>query len=73
MNSKIKSLAFMTAMMAMSNPIPFVEHKKVIKKDTSHLRKKCKSCKQFRGTYCSIKSYIKPQNVACEKYEPKNK
>jgi len=34
----------------------------------SYLRKKCKSCKNYRGTYCISKSYITPMMQACEQY-----
>ena len=69
MNSKMKSNALMYAMMAMAEPMPFVERERVIKKDTSYLRKKCKSCKQFKGTFCFSKPYRRQQDVACEEYK----
>ena len=69
MNSKIRALALMTSMLALTHPMPPIQREFVSKKDTSHLRKKCKSCKQFKGEYCQIVPYRRPQDVACEKYE----
>jgi len=69
MNSKMKSIALLYAMMAMAEPMPSIESERVVKKDTSHLRKKCKSCKQFKGTFCMSKPYRRQQDVACENYE----
>lgn len=66
MNSKLKSLAFMTAMVAMSNQPIIME--KVDRKDTSHLRKKCKSCNLFP---CNDNRHLyksNPKAIACEKY-----
>ena len=68
MNSRMKSLALMTAMMVMAQPMPSVGIERVSKKDTSYLRKKCKSCKQYKGTFCLIKPYVRQQDTACEKY-----
>jgi len=61
----------MTAAMAMFPSMPMPEKRIVEKKDTSHLRKRCKSCKQFHGTYCSILPCRRQQDQACEKYEHK--
>lgn len=72
MNTKAKSLALITAMMIMNQPMP-LEKERVIKKDTSYLRKKCKSCAQFAGKMCQIKRYIKPLDSACDQYEPRRK
>jgi hypothetical protein len=71
MNSKLKLSALMTAMMVMSPPMPYMESERIAKKDISHLRKKCKSCKQFKGKYCLIKPYRSPMDQACDKYEHK--
>ena len=67
----MKSMALIYAMAVMGQNMPVIECEQVVKKDTSHLRKKCKSCKQFKGSFCTIKSYANPMNVACEKYEKK--
>lgn len=69
MNSKIKSLALMTAMMAMGQPIPSVESVIISKKDTSHLRKKCKSCKSFPCSDSRHKRRLNPKAQACEKHQ----
>lgn len=69
MNSKMKSIALMYAMMAMTEPMPRIEREIVVKKDNSHLRKKCKSCNHFKGTFCIIKPYVRQQDTACEKYK----
>ena len=59
----------MTAMMVMAQPMPSAGSERIAKKDTSHLRKKCKSCKQFKGTFCLIKPYVRQQDIACEEYK----
>lgn len=62
----------MYAMMAMGQSMS-IESKRELepKKDMSHLRKKCKSCKQFKGTFCMIKPYRRQQDIACEEYKHK--
>lgn len=59
----------MTAMLAMNQPMPFVESEP--KEDLSYLRKKCKSCKQFSKHGCPIKAYRRPLDQACENYTNK--
>lgn len=69
MRTKIKSLALMAAIMVMAQPMPYIRTERIVKKDTSYLRKKCKSCKLLLGTYCQVKSYRRQQDVVCEEYK----
>lgn len=65
MNSKIKVLALMTSMLALTHPMPQTRR---AKKDVSYLRKKCKSCKLFPCNDNRQKWRSKPLLQACEKY-----
>lgn len=66
MNSKFKSLTLMTAAMMMTATSNYpITGDKPIRKDMSHLRKKCKSCKLFP---CDVKWKSNPMSQACEKY-----
>lgn len=69
MNSKIRALALMTSMLALTHPMSPIEIEFVAKKDTSHLRKKCKSCKLFPCNDNRHKWRSNPLSQACEKYE----
>lgn len=59
----------MTAAMAMFPTMPFPERSIVVKKDASHLRKKCKSCKLFPCYDDRHKYRSSPLAQACQKYE----
>jgi hypothetical protein len=69
MNAKIKKLALMTAMLALTHTMPPIEREVATKKDTSYLRKKCKSCKLFSCNDNRHKWRSNPMAQACEKYE----
>ena len=69
MNSKVKGILMMSAMMSLSlDSFPQANEHRInsSKKDTSYLRKKCKSCKYFR-----CKLYQSPLERACENYKKK--
>lgn len=69
MNSKIRTLALITSILALTHPMPPIEREVFAKKDTSHLRKKCKSCKLFPCNDNRHKWRSNPKAQACEKHE----
>ena len=75
MKTTQRKLGLMAAMMAIAATNPPIMDIEVAKPEPTPdwKRKKCKSCSKWRkydkSQGCSIRSYMTPNNQACEKYE----